>query len=347
MTLRWEHPTSAAEWNDRLLAAPGAASMFQTYQFAEAKRLSGWTPRFAVVGDLAITVHTRRAPGFGTVWYLPKGPGVATVDQLAAVLPDIVAAAKEDGALLVKVEPELRETPENLAGLRGLGLLPAGRIQTNVSTVLVDISGSADELMARFPSKTRNTIRRGAKEGVVVEAAPPGPATYDRMWDLWMEVVADQGITAREKEYQVNMWRTFCESGLGQIFLATHDGRDVAGAFVTVVGDVACYRDGASVRQRPVRGASHVLQWEAMQWAQSRGASTYDMAGTPHSTKVDDESDPYYGIGVFKRSFSKEVTDFVGTYDVPVRPRRYALWQRVGHRAVAKLLSRRRGATFY
>ena len=68
-----------------------------------------------------VTVHTRRAPGFGTVWYLPKGPGVATVDQLAAVLPDIVAAAKEDGTLLVKVEPELRETPENLAGLRGLG----------------------------------------------------------------------------------------------------------------------------------------------------------------------------------------------------------------------------------
>lgn len=347
MTLRWETPTSAAGWDARVLAAPGQPSMFQTHEFAQVKTLAGWTPRYAVVDDLAMTVHVRRAPGFGAVWYLPKGPSVATVEQLGAVLPALADAARRDGAFLLKVEPELLETPENHAGLEALGLVRAGRIQTNVSTVFVDVSGTPEELMARFPSKTRNTIRRGLKQGVEVEHAPAQESTYERMQALWMEVVADQGITARDRDYQFAKWRTFCEAGMGQIFIGTHEGRDVAAAFVTIVGHVASYHDGASVRQRPVRGAAQAVQWEAMQWAQARGATTYDMAGTPHSTKVDDQDDPYYGLGEFKRSFHKDVTDFVGSYDLPVRPRRYALWQRIGHRVVAKLLARRRGATFY
>ncbi|WP_022925487.1 lipid II:glycine glycyltransferase FemX [Serinicoccus marinus] len=348
MTLTWVEPQSNAAWRERLLATPGQPSMFQTPEFAQVKAMMGWTPRYADIDGFPVTVHERRAPGFGKVWYLPKGPGVATLEQLEPLLPPLREAAHREGVFLVKLEPEIVESPETLAGLDRLGLRASGRIQTNKNTVFVDVTGTPDDLMARFPSKTRNTIRRGIKQGVVAEAAPLAESTYERMWTLWMEVVQDQGITPRGHDYQVAMWRTFCDAGLGRVFLAQHEGRDVAGAFVTVVGHVACYRDGASVRERPVRGGSHALQWAAMQWAQSQGATTYDMAGTPHSTKVDDRDDPYFGIGEFKRSFAKEVTDFVGTYDLVVRPRRYALWQRIGHRVTAKVVSRgRSGATFY
>lgn len=348
MTLTWVEPQSDAAWRERLLAAPGQPSMFQTPEFAQVKSMMGWRPRYADIDGLAVTVHERRAPGLGKVWYLPKGPGVATVEQLAPLVPQLRETARREGVFLAKLEPELLEAPETLAALDALGLVRAGRMQTNASTVFVDVTGTPDELMARLPSKTRNTIRRGLKQGVEVETAPLEESSYARMWDLWMEVVRDQGVNPRDRDYQFAMWRTFCEADLGRIFLATHEGRDVAGAFVTVVGHVACYRDGASVRERPVRGGSHALQWEAMQWAQRQGATTYDMAGTPHSTKVEDRDDPFFGIGEFKRSFSKEVTDFVGAYDLVVHPRRYAVWERIGHRVTAKVVSRgRAGATFY
>lgn len=349
MPLIWQNPSSAAEWNARILDAPGQPSMFQTYEYGQGRVLAGWTPRYADVDGTAVTVHSRTAPGLGTVWYLPKGPSVATVEQFAALLPPLVEAAHREGVFLLKVEPELLETPENLAGLKALGLIPAGRMQTNVSTVFVDVSGTPDELIARFPSKTRNTIRRGLKLGVTVEHCAPEQSSYDRMWELWTEVVEDQNITtARGHDYQTTMYRVFCESGMGRIFIGQHEGRDVAAAFVTVFGDMACYRDGASTRHRPARGASQVVQWEAMQWAQSQGARRYDMGGVPHSSNVDDPDDPYYGLGQFKRSFHKEVTDFVGAFDVAVRPRRYAAWNKLGHRVVAKVLSRgRSGATFF
>lgn len=156
------------------------------------------------------------------------------------------------------------------------------------------------------------------------------------------------GLGKVGRDYHIHTWRTFCESGAGQIFFATHEGQDVAAAFVVVTGEVANYREGASIRQRPVRGAAQLMQLEAMVWAQGQGATVYDMCGTPHSTKLDDPDDPLHGVGEFKRGFSKEVTDWVGAWDLPLRPRRYAVWERVGHRVAAKLTSRgASAATFY
>lgn len=348
MGLIESRPSTAAEWDAQVVAAPGPSSMFQTHEFAQVKERVGWRPRFLVVDGVAVTVHTRTAPGLGRVWYAPKGPSVASVDQLASLLPTLAEAARADGAFLLKIEPELREDPGTLAALDSLGLVRAGRVQTNASTVLVDITGGPDDLMATYPSKTRNMVRRALRDGVEVERVPATEENYDRLWRMWAEVVEDQGIATRDRAYQVGMWRTFCEAGLGQLFLARHEGQDVAGAFVTVVGTVACYKDGASVRERPVRGASQVLQFEAMRWAQEQGAVVYDLCGTPHSTRLDDKDDPFHGIGVFKRGFTKEVTDWVGALDLPLRPLRYRAWNGFGHRVLAKALSRgRSGSSFF
>ena len=348
MGLIESRPATAAEWDAQVVSAPGRSSMFQTHEFAQVKERGGWRPRFLVVDGVAVTVHTRTAPGLGRVWYVPKGPSVATAADLEPLLGQLARAAREDGAFLLKVEPELPETPENLAALTDLGLVPAGRVQTNASTVLVDIAGGPDDLMATYPSKTRNMVRRAQRDGVEVERVPATEENYERLWRMWSEVVEDQGIATRDRAYQVGLWRTFCEAGLAQLLLARHQGQDVAGAFVTVVGDVACYKDGASVRDRPVRGASQVLQFEAMRWAQEQGATVYDLCGTPHSSRVDDKDDPFYGIGVFKRGFTKEVTDWVGALDLPLRPRRYQAWNRFGHRVLAKALARgRSGSSFF
>lgn len=347
MTVTVLQPT-APEWNALVAATPGPSTMFQTYELGQVKQRAGWHPRFLLVDEVPVAVHVRRAPGFGSVWYVPKGPVVADVEALRPLLPQLAQAARQDGAFLLKIEPELLETPENRAALESMGLTHAGRIQNSSSTILLDISGTGEELLARLPSRTRNTIRRGQNQGVEVETAPADEASYERMWTLWQEVVADQRIFTRDRDSHVAIWRAFCESGTGQLFFARHEGRDLVGAFVTVVGEMANYREGASVRERPVRGAAQYLQYVAMQWAQAQGASVYDLCGTPHSTKVDDPEDPLHGVGGFKRGFSKEITDYVGAYDLPLRPLRYAAWQRFGHRVVARLGSRGSSvASFY
>jgi hypothetical protein len=76
-------------------------------------------------------------------------------------------------------------------------------------------------------------------------------------------------------------------------------------------------------------------------------APVHDLYGVPASDKVDDKSDPYYGIGTFKRSFNKHVTDYVGTYDMVVKKSTYNRWRRFGERLTLGLHWRLRHENWY
>jgi serine/alanine adding enzyme len=347
MALRLFPDTTAAEWNTRIAATPSGGNIFQSHELGEVKRLARWTPRYAESDGIAMTIHEKRATPFGTIWYLPKGPCVADTAQLAGVVADLAAEARSRGVLFVRIEPELPETPENLAALESLGLRHAEPVQPHTSTVIHTLPEDEEGLLASYPSKTRNMVRRAGREGVLVERAPDSDETYDDMWEIWQDVVRDQGLAVRSKEYHVASWKLMVRSGLAQVLMARVDGEAVASAVVASLGEAAAYKEGASLRDRPVPGVSQLVQYEGMRWALERGARTYDLVGVPHSSELDDTSHPRHGIGKFKRGFTKEVIDWVGAWDVVVHPRRYALWQRVGERAVARVQRREPGDTFW
>ena len=85
--------------------------------------------------------------------------------------------------------------------------------------------------------------------------------------------------------------------------------------------------------------APHLLQWEVMRWLRARGVQTYDLVATPPASQLD-AGHPLYGLYRFKSGFSERITEFVGTWDLPLRPRAYALWQRWGERT-ANTVNRR------
>src|SRR5690606_14429659 len=101
-----------------------------------------------------------------------------------------------------------------------------------------------------------------------------------------------------------------------------------------IFGDKSTYKDGASLRERPVYGISHLLQWRIIEWAKENGAVVHDFCGSPPSDQINNQDHPYYGFGRFKSSFSRNIVDFVGTYDIVVRPYRYRLWISFGERLV-------------
>lgn len=347
MALTFVTSPTAEEWDDRIAATPAGGNIFQSHELGEVKRMARWVPRYAVAEGVAMTVHEKKAPGFGTVWYLPKGPCVARVDLLRDLLPHLRESARAEGVMFVRMEPEIPETPESLAALEGLGLVRTHPVQPHSSTVVFPLPQTEDELLAAYPSKTRNMVRRAMRDGVEVELAPDAPETYETVWGMWEDVVRDQELGVRGKDYYVRSWQMLVRAGNAVVLLARADGRPVASALVTCVGEHAEYKEGASVRDRPVPGASQLVQYEGMRWAIGRGARTYDLVGVPHSTQLDDPTNLRHGIGKFKRGFHKEVTDWVGAWDLVLRPRRYAVWQRIGERVVARLQRREPGDAFW
>lgn len=346
MSVRFATKEEKAEWNRHILANPDGGNVFQGYELAEQKKLGGWTPQFVFAGEIAITLLEKYVFGLGKIWYAPKGPGITSIRLLDDLLPDLKNFAAKNNVFAIKIEPEIIKKDEALIDLMKLKLARVQPIQPNFSTVLLDISEDLETVMANLNQKGRHAIRRAERDGVAVKQMEASEENCQLMYNLLFETAAGS-FNIRSYNYYKLFWQRYAKSGLGQLFFAYFEGQVVASAFAITFGEKSTYKDGASIRKRTAYGASHLLQWHVIQWAKSKGSKIHDLCGAPPSDQINNPDHPYYGIGRFKTSFNKEVTDYVGAYDVIVKPLAYKLWTRIGERIVRRLYSARHHENYY
>lgn len=346
LVARFATAEETQSWNDRVAANPGGGEVWMGNEYLEQKRHGRYHPLRVILERrteetaIAVGVLTKRVPGLGTWWHVPAGPTGVDVHHTIEMVRAVGKLAKQNGAFFVKVEPRL--SPDAHGTLTAQGLVKTFRIVPNESTVLLSLEKNPDDVFSRFPKKTRYAIRKATRDGVVVERAETSDANCEAFYRL-LEETGEGRFLVRSEEYYRTYWQRFQSAGKGQLFLASRDGELVAGAFVMALGERATYKDGASVRTKQAYGASHALQWEAIQWAIEAGAEVYDFCGAPPSNRVDDKTHPLHGVGAFKLSFAPEVTDYVGAYDLPLKPLAYRIWSAVGDRIArrASLLFKR------
>ncbi|MEO8911369.1 MAG: peptidoglycan bridge formation glycyltransferase FemA/FemB family protein [Candidatus Saccharimonas sp.] len=338
MTARFATDEEITHWDDLLVKNLDAGNVFQSYEMAETKLHNGWRARYIVLDKLYVTVLEKRLPTLGYYWYLPKGPGVNSFTGLIDVLPMLRDFAYSRGVFAVKLEPEIIETEQAVAALTGVGLVKTSSIQPNVSTVLIDLSPSLDDIMASFNQKGRHAIHRAERDGVIAQAVEASEENMRIMFDLLASTAAGRFESSlRSYKYYRAFWQSFIKNDRGSLFFAYVDGQVVASAFCMYLGKRGLYKDGASIRAKTVYGASHLLQWEVMKWMKQHKVTSYDLCGTPHSQDINNKKHSFYGIGRFKTSFNKSVTDYVGCYDLVVKPGVYRVWQKIGQRLTLSL----------
>lgn len=338
MSIRYATNEEIQNWDELLSANPDGGNVFQAAEMAEAKRQNGWTPRFLIADEIAITVLEKHVPLLGKFWYLPKGPGVTTEAELLPLIDELTDFAYTKAVFVVKIEPEIIESEDTKNAIVETGVIPARPIQPNVSTVIIDTSPGLDEIMASFNQKGRNALRRAEREGVITRPVEANEANMRIMYELLAKTAEGRfDSSLRSFNYYKKFWQNYTKSGHGNLFFAEYDDRIIAGAFCMYLGKKGLYKDGASLREKVVYGASHLLQWEVIKWMKERDVTSYDLCGSPHSTEINDTKNPFHGIGRFKTSFNKHVTDYVGCYDIVVRPHAYKLWRSYGQRIATSL----------
>lgn len=341
MKLRFASSDEIAQWNTFITQNPRGGNILQGKEFIEQKALAGWQPRYFMSDYCAFVVLEKPIPVLGKTWYCPKGPEISSKEELLQLVNELRPLAHAEDVFSIKIEPELAHTVD----LSDTPLRKTKPIQYNYSTVLIDLSPSHDDILASLNQKGRHALRRAERDGVIVKKVEPTDENCQIMYDLFKETSKGAGFAIRPAEYYREFYRRYGDNG--GLFFAYYEDRVVAGAFAMIQGEKSMYKDGASVRDRVVYGASHLLQWEVIKWAKNKGSKEHDLAGVPPISEIKNPNHPFYGLGRFKTSFNKEVTEYVGAFEIPVNSFKTTLWMKYIEKIVRRMYFKKHHESYY
>lgn len=297
-----------AEWDQFITRYPNS-HILQTSAWGDLKADFGWRVTRLVGRDCGTQVLFRKLPLGLSMAYIPKGP-VGDDSQWENMWHEVDSLCHKNQAILIIVEPDLWLTndqpwdqaipPGFEAGLQS--------IQPPRSLV-VDLNGDEQSLLARMKQKTRYNIRLAQRRGVVVH---PG-SDLTQFYRLIVDTGERDQFGVHSLEYYQRAYDLFHPQGKCEIFQADFEGAPVASLMVFAHGSRAWYFYGASSDQHREHMPTYLLQWEAMRWARDSGCMEYDLWGVPDESEATlerefvERRDGLWGVYRFKRGFGGEL----------------------------------------
>ena len=316
------------EWNYFLSECP-RAHLLQTGEWGELKSNFGWEPVRILSEEGGSTWGTqilfRPLPLGFSFAYLSKGPLLKSRDEASTQISpglnfwkDVDQLCRKKRAVFLKIEPDdwiasaLWQEAKVPDGFR----LSPQSIQPP-RTIVIDLSGSEEDVLARMKQKTRYNIRLAGKKGVQVASSDDVAAFYQLMETTGQR---DQfGI--HTLAYYQEAFDLFKEVDKCELLMAIFEGEPIAGVMVFASGDRSWYLYGASASEHRERMPTYLLQWEGMKWARSKGCIQYDLYGVPDydsdhlEANFQERSEGLWGIYRFKRGFGGQVIRSPGSWD--------------------------------
>jgi lipid II:glycine glycyltransferase (peptidoglycan interpeptide bridge formation enzyme) len=334
--------TDATAWDEVVSSLPHA-HLLQSWAWGEFKSRHGWQARRmtwpTAAGTGAAQMLTRTAMGVLRVLYVPRGPVVdwAAPEVRATALQTLESLARRDGAILIKIDPEVavsrgapgHERPQPVGEALRAELQQRGwRFSPNPvqfrNTVTLDLRPQEAELLAAMKPKTRYNLRLAERKGVKVR--PGTEADLDQLYRLYAETAVRDGFVIRPEAYYRDAWGSFMAAGMALPFIAEVEGAAVAALVVFRFARTAVYMYGMSSAAHRDKMPNHLLQWEAMRWARAQGCETYDFWGAPDDLN---EQDGMWGVWKFKEGFGGEFVQGIGAWDYAPSPAMYRLYATV------------------
>jgi lipid II:glycine glycyltransferase (peptidoglycan interpeptide bridge formation enzyme) len=353
----------STEWNHLIRQLPNP-HFLQTWEWGQVKKRYGWEPMpFAWDDSAAILILKRTASFHGlfraNILYAPKGPLLDWNDEplRKRVLDDLQAFTREQKAIFLKIDPDIvlghgvpaseMDVIDNdgqavMSDLtrRGWEYSP-DQIQFK-NTVLIDLSASEEEMLARMKQKTRYNVRLAEKKGVTVRIGTS--ADLPMLYKMYAETSVRDGFVIRDEGYYQAVWNTFMNSGdpTCDPLIAEVDDEPIAAIFVFYLAARAYYVYGMSRDSHREKMPTYLLQWEAIRRAKQRGCRVYDLWGAPDEFN---ESDSMWGVYRFKEGLGGEVVRTLGALDLAPNKLFYKLYTEMMPRVLDFMRRRGRAMT--
>ena len=324
--------SSLQEWKSFIEKCPHA-HILQSPAWGELKSKFGWKSSWVICGDLGAQVLFQKLPFGFQVGYIPRGPisikrklkGNPDWEGFQQKLHDL---CREKRAVFLKIEPDLWEGEDEEDCIPFSGYRESDHSIQPSRTIVINLQGSEEEILARMKSKTRYNIRLAEKKEVSIRQLDAIEPFYNLL-----ENTADRSeFGIHTLVYYREAFDLFSATGECKIFLAEYQEEPLASIMVFTRGRRCWYFYGASSNQQRDRMPTYLVQWEAMRWAKIQGCDTYDLWGVPDENleTLEDQflerKEGLWGVYRFKRGFGGELKRTCGPWDKVFSPGLYSIY---------------------
>jgi lipid II:glycine glycyltransferase (peptidoglycan interpeptide bridge formation enzyme) len=266
------------------------------------------------------------------------------------VLDDLQTFAKKQSAIFLKLDPDVilgtgippdqneREsgkTPDVLSEfMRRKWVFSDDQIQFR-NTIMINLSESNEEMLARMKQKTRYNIRLAEKKGVILRVGKIEDLSI--LFKMFAETSVRDGFVIREESYYRSVWETFMKQPVtahqpfAEPLIAIVNDNPVAAIIIFYFAGRAYYIYGMSLEAHRDMMPNYLLQWEAIKRAKTHGCVVYDLWGAPDTFN---ETDPMWGVYRFKEGLGGDVIRSIGAWDYPAS----SLWYKTYTKIVPRML---------
>lgn len=299
-------------------------SFLHTWQYGEFNTAINTRPgesvhRIGVYNDgglvgiaLFIVIQARR----GSYVFCPHGPIVQDNNQTIVknIIEYSIDFARQKKVDFVRYAPLLPNTSEFQALFSELGFRAAPiHVHPELAWIL-DITPSADDLLAQMRKTSRYSIRKAIKDGVNIRKSTT-LEDLGKFENLYSETVARQHFTPFSTNYLENELKHFSTENSLCIYIAEYNNEPVAASMVIYTPYSGFYHQGASSRKYPKLTAAHLMQWEAILEAKRRGCQRYNFWGIIEDAQT---NHPWKGLTLFKKGFGGYSENYLHAQDRPL-----------------------------
>ncbi|TSC91904.1 MAG: Methicillin resistance protein [Parcubacteria group bacterium Licking1014_17] len=242
--------------------------------------------------------------------YIPYGPtinsGVAGCGSLCPEFKKwLLETCKNEKLAFIKAEPT-----DNKVGdfLISLGFHHSQFSIQPRRTVVLDLTGSEEEILARMHHKTRYNIKIANRNSIEVS----NKGTQEEFLGLLEKTVRRDDFRSHPPEYFSEMFKFFGgnDSFRPVIWCAKKGDIPVAAAVVIIYKDTGYYLYGASDYNFRALMGPYLLHWSIIKDLRANGASKYDLWGINPSR--------WPGVTRFKLGWGGHIVEYPGTFEYPV-----------------------------
>ncbi len=224
---------SLTDWNTFLTDFPNS-HILQTGAWGELKSAFGWDPvRFVTDDGLGAQILFRHLPLGLTLAYLPKPvfsdqllvlSGVEGSISSEQFWAEVDAICKKRRVVFLKIELDTWENEPDSTFTSHIAHRTSTHNIQPPRTIIVDLTGTEDEILARMKQKTRYNIRLAAKKGVTVRPWDDLPAFHQMM----LVTGGRDGFGVHSLEYYRRAYELFHPKGLAELLVAEFEGKPLA-----------------------------------------------------------------------------------------------------------------------